>query len=635
MIMSTDHGSGHRVEVLGPRSAAVLRDLASTLGRIFSVRLDSAGITEDLEVKKGKEFCVGLLENPKRHPWWDATRDLPQADRFSIAGSLFLLRKVLPTTSDNEAAALAKHRRILSTPLPPRDPEFTLFCSRVTHTLFPPGWDTSYPAACARFSPSGSATLCAPRRKGGQSATFKGRRNDFLRTTLLSDEHPYGESPADFDDPWFRNQAKVSVVKENGKCRVVTICGPEDARLKPLHEAIYDRLTKEKWLLRGAARPQSFKEFEERKGEVFVSGDYESATDHLDIETTEVILRVVLRNARMVPKHIKEEAFGSLRKDLRYGEDTIRQECGQLMGNYLSFPLLCLRNYLTFRFLHPRDVPLKVNGDDIVFRTTPHEAETWMNGVRDCGLILSKGKTLVDQRTFSINSTFFQARFRRAPYHVPVIRAKSLLPDGDIPTGGAYHGFLSGWARHGEEWERRRRIVGALWLRAKRRAIDALGRGVWGLGIRARPAELHTAGLVPLQAFFNPRGKQALVVPPLPPTTKEKLGFHKVERKEVRRVAPAKVADWQRQLGERFSEVSWSTLKIPAQDRFDEAAGGLRSAYCRYRRLLRRWWAPVGLTGYPNDALGDMPVAEKKDVWVPDDWTGPQVVGSVKFVRPE
>jgi hypothetical protein len=103
------------------------------------------------------------------------------------------------------------------------------------------------------------------------------------------------------------------------------------------------------------------------------------------------------------------------------------------MGNLLSFPLLCLTNYIAFKMSVRRHVPLRINGDDIVFRCTLKEFEIWAANVRKAGLVLSKGKTLVHHRFFSLNSTFFEGRKQKKPSLVPVIRSKSIF--GSVDDG--------------------------------------------------------------------------------------------------------------------------------------------------------------------------------------------------------
>jgi hypothetical protein len=96
------------------------------------------------------------------------------------------------------------------------------------------------------------------------------------------------------------------------------------------------------------------------------------------------------------------------------------------MGNALSFPLLCLQNYFAFKFFVPRHVPVRINGDDIVFRSTPQEYERWKAGVEGCGLVLSKGKTLVANNVFSLNSTFFVSGTKRVRL-APVVRSTAVF----------------------------------------------------------------------------------------------------------------------------------------------------------------------------------------------------------------
>jgi hypothetical protein len=217
---------------------------------------------------------------------------------------------------------------------------------------------------------------------------------------------------------------RVTTVLRDGKWRVVTAAPSAAVVLRPLHDLIYDRISKEDWLLRGSALPESFSNFHCRADEVFVSGDYQSATDNLRVEVAEEILGTILRSCTHVPLSVQRVAFGSLRSLLEVdGGETFVQARGQLMGSYLSFPLLCLQNYLAFKYLVRRDVPVKINGDDIVFRCYPAEFKVWADGLGELGLTLSAGKTMVRRRFFSLNSTYFQARPHRAVKFVPVVRA--------------------------------------------------------------------------------------------------------------------------------------------------------------------------------------------------------------------
>jgi hypothetical protein len=165
-----------------------------------------------------------------------------------------------------------------------------------------------------------------------------------------------------------------------------------------------------------------------------VSGDYESASDNLNIHLSEHILDCLRRNSTSVPNEVWIEARKALRAD--FGDQNVQQR-GQLMGSLLSFPLLCITNYLALRFFVKRRVPLRINGDDIVFRCRPSEYEAWAAGVVSWGLTLSKGKTLVSPTLFSLNSAFFHPTEDRVEFF-PFLRSSCIF--GPPETANAVAG---------------------------------------------------------------------------------------------------------------------------------------------------------------------------------------------------
>jgi hypothetical protein len=158
----------------------------------------------------------------------------------------------------------------------------------------------------------------------------------------------------------------------------------------------------------------------------------------------------------------------------QYGKCGIvdRQRRGQLMGNLLSFPLLCLQNYAAFKYLIPARVPVKINGDDIVFRSDRESAARWMDGVSSLGLTLSRGKTLVFSSVFSLNSTFFKA-YPSGVGLIPVIRpaclARRPAPDSLAP---AFRSYARGFKGKTKE------DVQAVYLRWRGPQLRALGRSL-------------------------------------------------------------------------------------------------------------------------------------------------------------
>jgi len=156
----------------------------------------------------------------------------------------------------------------------------------------------------------------------------------------------------------------------------------------------------------------------------WVSGDYSAATDKLKIDYTKAAFEASLKKSRL-----GEEEKGFLRavlyeQELHYpkkyeekgGLDPVRQETGQLMGSTLSFPILCcvnlvcywrtLESYLGHR-VALRDLPVLVNGDDILFKTNPVFYEAWKKNISEAGFELSLGKNYVHPRFCMINSEGF------------------------------------------------------------------------------------------------------------------------------------------------------------------------------------------------------------------------------------
>jgi len=287
-------------------------------------------------------------------------------------------------------------------------------------------------------------------------------------------------------------EVKYMEAQCDGKTRAVTVMSLDAQFLKPLHKLLYDQISKYPWLLRGKAKPKSFASFKKKSGEVFVSGDYESATDHLPVSTAEWILRAAFKNARHIPEPVQVAALKYLRVDLLYPDGSRARATRQLMGSLLCFPLLCLQNYIAFRYIFGAEVPVKINGDDIVFRCAETEFTRWAQFVGSVGLRLSPGKTLVDPSTFSLNSTFF-ASSKNGVRLVPVVRCTSLMK-AKCPypnaLAGTFKGFLEGF-RGGLRDE-----LGAWFLRKKKRLIRGCGRSVSrGLGLRVSEYMLKSSDL--------------------------------------------------------------------------------------------------------------------------------------------
>jgi len=176
-----------------------------------------------------------------------------------------------------------------------------------------------------------------------------------------------------------------------------------------------------------------------------VSGDYSAATDKLNCHFTRaiferflVILKVperdrevyreVLYSQRLdYPKEYCKsliEKFPELNVSQEKGGFAVDQQNGQLMGSILSFPILCIANLACYKLalerymmvvkprkrpysIHPKDLPVLVNGDDIYFRTNDVFYTIWKEIITFAGFELSIGKNYVHADTFTINSQMF------------------------------------------------------------------------------------------------------------------------------------------------------------------------------------------------------------------------------------
>jgi len=455
---------------------------------VWNVRL--APVRTHWTLKSLRDFCEGILDSGcVSHEWRSSLlrQHAQSRTRVAVAASLFLFRKVIPKemTEPQRAAAIEKYVKKISTPSPPLDRNFDVHCRVLLGRLFREGWDRDWLKHRETFSLPTKACLENGRSKGGARGLNRGAlRAEYLRFT------------AGGGDRELSRKTKPMIIWTGGKWRLVTKFSAHRSFLKPLHDLIYSRLSRTPWLLRGEATEEAFKDFRPRDGEVFISGDYESATDNLNINVSKLIIDVLRSTSRHVPDPVWDAASRSLTNDILYNGSVTRQQSGQLMGSLLSFPLLCIANYLTFKWAVPRKVPLKINGDDIVFRGTVEEQKRWFDEVAKAGLVLSKGKTLVTKRFFSLNSTFFHSR--QSVKLIPCIRSSCAF--GPPEDANAIAGrLLDVYKGNGKEVDHIRAFV----LKEMKKEIWSTNRSCRrGLGAKVSRRALTWAGLGRREKFY-------------------------------------------------------------------------------------------------------------------------------------
>lgn len=471
-----------------------MRNLVSFSGLLSETFRVDLRVPETLgdSTRELKEFCGRLLEPSGSHPWAHILRPLPAVDRLSIAGSLFSFRKTLPS-SDPDCDAYVRHMSVPGVKTPDG---YLRFVRKLIMREFPVGWDKGWRSTYLGTTPTSSSALGSSKGKGGARYQLRGSRQWFLKSCI-------GLERELLLDP----VRKVGIARCDGKSRRVTQSPAESVVLSPLHTLIYDHLSRKDWLLRGEATPDKFADFCQKNGEVFVSGDYESASDNLSIEAAETVLSAIFAKARYIPQAIRRVAMDSLRCVLVSEGAVGIQARGQLMGNFLCFPLLCLQNYAAFRYL-AGNYPVRINGDDIVFRAPEHVRARWAAGVQALGLTLSVGKTFVHKRFFSLNSTYFRARTKNGVKGVPIVRA-TLFYKGVESADSIVGRFSSVGSFFPVATSSMLRVR---ILQAMQKEIRCTQRSVRrGLGLDATPAELARSGLLVREKFYSNLPRESAV----------------------------------------------------------------------------------------------------------------------------
>jgi len=576
------------------QSLGRLERLRLLLQTCFKVKLQPVR-RDDWSLRVLKEFCEGILDRSvSRHEWRSSLSEQHASKRVrvQVSSTLFLFRKVIPkemTTSDIEST-IGKYVDKMSSPSDPLEPGFESFCKKRLQSMFRGGWDKSWSSFRDTFVLPTRSCLESGRSSGGP----RGLDRDLLRSEYQ--RFTTGE------DISLGLRTKPLMVWTGGKWRLVTKFSARRSFLGPLHRCIYGHLSRKDWLLRGEATPDRFSEFERVQGEEFVSGDYESATDNLNINLTKLILREISQTSHHVPASVWKQAFIGLENQFPDGR---MQSKGQLMGSLLSFPLLCISNFLAFKYAIRRHVPVKINGDDIVFRCTPYERKRWFSFVEKTGLVVSKGKTLVSKSVFSLNSTFFSSSVSGVD-ECPVIRSTCLFGPCEEPSqiSGRLKGVYRGGGIVGE-------YTRSLALREMSKQVYSTQRSLRrGLGAVLSWRTIRWAGLEDREFFYN----RLQVEKALPPIKKEWSLNAIPDGYERRRVYGTAVDD--PQFVEEMIENCWTRpALIGRESSLDEYWREVRVDTFRYVMPIHlRWWRIAGGKGAPDLSVNTKRV-EGRLVW--------------------
>jgi hypothetical protein len=170
------------------------------------------------------------------------------------------------------------------------------------------------------------------------------------------------------------------------------------------------------------------------------------------------------------------------------------------------------------------------------------------------GLTLSKGKTLVSDRFFSLNSRFFEAG--RKVRVVPVIRSKAFfgnVEEGVLSIRDRYRSCMEGFSRD------KREIITERFLRVNHRYICASRRSVRnGLGIPCSQGVLERAGLFFRElCYLGPDRTRYVDELPLSEAVKTANPYN-IEGWELRRIDKSEqVSQWQKEHARLVHDRAW------------------------------------------------------------------------------
>jgi len=358
------------------------------------------------------------------------------------------------------------------------------FVQRQVRGLFPKGWDLGYEEQVLLTSPPLSSTIENSRGQGGCLGSEIDHDN-FITEALTGPSRPDRPLP----------EAQIIVVQSSGKPRPLTKFSADELLLRPLHKTVYNHLSKTRWIARGDVTDDMLARAGFNDCGILTSGDYASATDNLSIEVAEVAVEAMLSTSSIIPPSVRERAKQILRPFLYWLEDdgfggkerfdVGVPRIGQMMGSYLSFPLLCLQNRLAFlwslrssglSWKETIRTPCLINGDDILFQSSHEVSERWMSTVGGLGLEVERTKTSVDGEYGSLNSTLLR-RVGGYLRVVPTLRFGRLRQSEFVTSlGREFSLFLAGVSsnirfRAGMVWFRKK--IGS--LRSTRLTLHELG----------------------------------------------------------------------------------------------------------------------------------------------------------------
>lgn len=252
------------------------------------------------------------------------------------------------------------------------------------------------------------------------------------------------------------NSVKAHAIPEPLKVRMITKGDSNCFSLKPLQKAMFESLKEFDCFFPGTKNELTEEKVKSlldhsQGNHHILSGDYESATDNLNMDIMEVFIDELKKQFHHNKPLCRYLDYEGRSHRIEYPKWTkiqpIIQTKGQLMGSLLSFPILCVANAATIGLVRKEDdlsqLKVLINGDDILFIDSLRSIESWKRVASSIGLKPSIGKNYCSKFFGTINSQLFIRR--KSDNTLRMVRTgkfKTILSGSVLDTRAAFeNGF--------------------------------------------------------------------------------------------------------------------------------------------------------------------------------------------------
>jgi len=320
---------------------------------------------------------------------------LGRKQRWELAHSVSSIKKGLPSTSCSlhrpPSSRESWFAKACSPSAPSSSLDYLAFARKVVEDAFPLGWDRDYSRFCENYFPKRSS------RNDRGFASEKWSANSSYKEFqgIVQAGGPVPSWVGGWD-------LRFSEVPSAGKLRPMGVPTYRWDTLGPLHECIYSWLGGKDWILVGPPTASTISRVCSFDWQTSI--DLVGASDNLRLDVADTILGALLARCRNVPGPIRVGAHDSLRPHASSPSLSGDVTHGQMMGTYLSFPLLCIQSYVAAEWAtRGRDASILINGDDCLI-SSPSPV---LNSDYPDWAIINEQKTGRFRSVAEINSTCF------------------------------------------------------------------------------------------------------------------------------------------------------------------------------------------------------------------------------------